>query len=604
MSNNNVDEFIIQLGFADKKAIDGFKKFVNKMEKDLAQSKKKIAKQDAAMQEAHSKNVMADIKKQLQDKKKASKIETQAYIENEKRKNAATQARLKQESTSQRRVAAERRQQISSERSQRAKISRFRTSANMDTIPDGDARKSGLLSRYSGAVKRGDVELQHDLERQVRRTARALREQKRSTVGLRAAQRGLTDSTRNMIRAYVSVFAIFEGASAINKTGQDFEALDSAMLAAMGTQELAEQQIGKLDKLTSRLGLSLVDTADQYTKFIFASKGKLPTEEVDLLFNNMAELGTVLGVSKDRMKLSFNAIQQMMNKNTISSEELKRQLAESMPGAIQLFAKAVGKSEAELFALMESGQLLAEDVLPKVAIEMGKVANESGALELKYKTTRVAQGRFFKELETAKNDIFEGGFGGSLAELFNEWADSLKSNEDALSGLSKIFSAFFKLLTVATKALVPIIESLLYSMGELSDALTWLFGQKSTLIIGGITGISLAIAKLGGVALTVNRIFSAMATKILLVIGLVDEYYSFFDDNRTNLLEKSLGKQINLKPDDVQTTISNLGSDLSNLTFGSVSGYVVNKIFIDGVEKSQDEHIKVQAESAMAGGRN
>jgi len=141
-------------------------------------------------------------------------------------------------------------------------------------------------------------------------------------------------------------------------------------------------------------------------------------------------------------------------------------------------------------------------------------------------------------------------------------------------------------------------------MGELSDALTWLFGQKSTLIIGGITGISLAIAKLGGVALTVNRIFSAMATKILLVIGLVDEYYSFFDDNRTNLLEKSLGKQINLKPDDVQTTISNLGSDLSNLTFGSVSGYVVNKIFIDGVEKSQDEHIKVQAESAMAGGRN
>ena len=41
-----------------------------------------------------------------------------------------------------------------------------------------------------------------------------------------------------------------------------------------------------------------------------------------------------MGVSKERMKLSMNAITQMMNKGKVSSEELRLQLSESLPGKI------------------------------------------------------------------------------------------------------------------------------------------------------------------------------------------------------------------------------------------------------------------------------
>lgn len=148
------------------------------------------------------------------------------------------------------------------------------------------------------------------------------------------AMQGLNDSARHMIRSYVSVFAVLAGTTAINTVGQKFEAMQSAMLAATGTAELAASEIAFLDDMTSRLGLSLLDVSDAYTKFLFASKGKLDQSETRELFEGLSELGTTLGVSKERMKLSMNAISQMMNKGKISSEELKLQLAESLPGEL------------------------------------------------------------------------------------------------------------------------------------------------------------------------------------------------------------------------------------------------------------------------------
>lgn len=144
--------------------------------------------------------------------------------------------------------------------------------------------------------------------------------------------RGLSDSSRNLVRSYVSVFAVLGASTFINQTGQKFESMESSMLAATGSTKEAAKEIEFLDKMTDRLGLSLVDTADAYSKFLFASKDKLSQEQTRELFEGLSELGTTLGISKERMKLSMNSITQMMNKTKVTSEELKNQLAESLPG--------------------------------------------------------------------------------------------------------------------------------------------------------------------------------------------------------------------------------------------------------------------------------
>jgi hypothetical protein len=187
-------------------------------------------------------------------------------------------------------------------------------------------------AKIDAAIASGNIDQLRTVTKELSRMNHELEKQRRHSMGAAAAMSSLQDSTRNMVREYASLYALFAGTSAINQTGQSFEALNSAMLAATGNTSDAKQQMQFLIDLSRRLGLSVKDIADQYIKFKFAAKDKLTNTQIEELFTNMSELGTVLGLSQEKMKLAFNAIQQMMSKTRISSEELRLQFAESMPG--------------------------------------------------------------------------------------------------------------------------------------------------------------------------------------------------------------------------------------------------------------------------------
>ena len=61
------------------------------------------------------------------------------------------------------------------------------------------------------------------------------------------------------------------------------------------------------------------------------------------------------------------ALSQMMSKGKISSEELRLQMGERLPIALQAMAKAAGVSVAGLDKLLKQGKLMSADVLPKFA---------------------------------------------------------------------------------------------------------------------------------------------------------------------------------------------------------------------------------------------
>lgn len=351
------------------------------------------------------------------------------------------------------------------------------------------------------------------------------------------AMQGLNDSTRHLIRSYVSVFAVLGATNSINQTGQRFEAMDSAMLAATGTAELAADEIGFLDKMTSRLGLSLLDTSDAYSKFLFASKDKLDQDETRELFEGLSELGTTLGISKEKMKLSMNAITQMMNKGKVSSEELRLQLAESLPGAIQIFARSIGKSEAELFKMMENGELLAADILPKVAKEMKAVA--AVGLESKLKTLRVAQGQFFNELDKTQRMIFDNGFKQGLRDLLFTLKEFLAENEEALKGVGKAFKFVFDFVTGVAKVVAPVIITLTSLFSQLGNALEDTFGDSAVKNLASQLAI-LAIA------------FRPIYLAAVAILGVMDEIASLFSTGKVGLIETALKTDIDFTKGDLK----------------------------------------------------
>ena len=74
----------------------------------------------------------------------------------------------------------------------------------------------------------------------------------------------------------------------------------------------------------------------------------------------------------------------MAAKGTVSMEELRQQLGDHLPGAMNIAAKSMGMTTGEFMKAVAAGKILAGDLLPKMADELHNlygVAAETAALE-------------------------------------------------------------------------------------------------------------------------------------------------------------------------------------------------------------------------------
>lgn len=124
-------------------------------------------------------------------------------------------------------------------------------------------------------------------------------------------------------------------------------------------------------------------------------------------------------------------------------EEVKNQIGEQLPGALDLFVKAASEfaneqlTTPEFFKMMQDGELLAKDILPLMGKYMSEAAKKGGALEKMLQGNMVAMNRLRQTWQNFQNAIFMGGFGEALTKVFNQLAAMLKDN----TGFAKTFGA-------------------------------------------------------------------------------------------------------------------------------------------------------------------
>ena len=122
-------------------------------------------------------------------------------------------------------------------------------------------------------------------------------------------------------------------------------------------------------ELSNKYGQDLIALTDSYAKFTAAAKGSsISLEDQEKIYHALTRAAATYHLSADTTREMMNAVIQMMSKGKITAEELRRQLGNTLPGAFNIFAEAAGVSTAELEKLMRNGELLASDILPKVAV--------------------------------------------------------------------------------------------------------------------------------------------------------------------------------------------------------------------------------------------
>lgn len=129
----------------------------------------------------------------------------------------------------------------------------------------------------------------------------------------------------------------------------------------------ADNQRYLLD-LAKKYGLEINALTGNYAKFTAAASiSGVSMQEQRKIFESLSRAATAFGMSADDSNGVFLALSQMMSKGKISSEELRLQMGERLPIALQAMAKAAGTSVAGLDRLMKEGKLLSAEVLPKFA---------------------------------------------------------------------------------------------------------------------------------------------------------------------------------------------------------------------------------------------
>ena len=147
------------------------------------------------------------------------------------------------------------------------------------------------------------------------------------------------------------------GTAAVD-TARKLQSIEQTLAAVSGSNVIASTTMNYLAGFADRAGVKFDVLAKQYGQIEAAAKGTiLEGERTRDIFEAVTMAGSKLGLSGDEVKGTLTAIQQMMSKGKISAEELRQQLGDRLPGAVQIMAKALGISTQALDKQMRAGEL-------------------------------------------------------------------------------------------------------------------------------------------------------------------------------------------------------------------------------------------------------
>lgn len=281
---------------------------------------------------------------------------------------------------------------------------------------------------------------------------------------------GMFAGLKANITSIIVAFGVMSGVQLFARTIQNaFELtkkLDSMSFAmkAVITQavELAQTELW-LKQITKDFGAELITTTNRYIKFrAAATQAGLSAKETQEIFGTMTKAAGVLGLRTDELTGIYLALEQMISKGKITTEELRRQLGERLPGAMDIMANSLKVTTSELDALMKKGLLITKDVLPGFA-----------------KQVEIAFGlKSIKRVDTLQ---------AATVRLRNAWTilvEDFKKGNDASQKLTEIFDLLANNLGKVLKTGYDLIKMwVLYRIAlKYTEINTWLLVKVNLLL--------------------------------------------------------------------------------------------------------------------------
>jgi tape measure domain-containing protein len=450
-----VEERLVQsardVASAQQKAsaeIDGYAANIRRLkseEKSLAEAEKALADADKA-RIAEMEHVQNVLRKTAAEQEAATKAFQAAHAQNVKFAQDAAYVRLWTEALD--KAEAEEREFIESVRA---------ASAALEAQAKA-AKAAADVAEKAAEKKRNAEEKAAEAARKAAEKAKAkadlnpFGDSGRTTLSLLQRIRG---EVLAVTAAYVGLQGAIEGVRSVIQTVKTEQQVQSKLLAANGNDaKAAGDDFRYLRAQAERLGAFLPDLTKNYSSFAIAARAaNMDTKQMRFVFERVAEAGKVMQLDADDMNGIFKAIEQMVSKGQIQSEELKGQLGDRLPGALVFAAKKYEGGVKEFVKQLEKGNVEAT----KGVINLARGLDENFNKQLAGATTSIQsqENRFKNAIFDFQQVIAKSGLAEAYEKLIIRLTEFLRSDEGA-DFAKKLAEGF----TALADALIFVVDNL------------------------------------------------------------------------------------------------------------------------------------------------
>lgn len=274
--------------------------------------------------------------------------------------------------------------------------------------------------------------------------------------------------------------AIIGSAALLSKVGvdaaSDLQNLEQSLKAIFGEldggTEKTDAFIASLRALAKASGQSFNQLGQTGRTLIATGLSAERTTEILTDFSKAAALS---GASTRQFELALLGLTQVQAKGRLSSEELRRQIAENLPGAISVtkvyeqLAKQLGLTTKEVIKLQEAGGITADQGIQAILDAINATEGISRAFEARLQTLSGQLG----VLRETFNEVVQLGFKPFVSALAQGFAEI---RQDAAFGeiqaeLEDFSNVMGEVVVDAIKELLPIIPGLVKTFTELAESI-------------------------------------------------------------------------------------------------------------------------------------
>lgn len=157
------------------------------------------------------------------------------------------------------------------------------------------------------------------------------------------------------------------------------ESVALGLTAVSGSSQTAERDLEIVRRVAVRSGVDAIEAGKGLLSLRAATQGtSVEGEKSTQVYEAVAFAMARAGKTSAETANALRALEQMASKGVVSMEELRGQLGEALPGAMNAAARGLGVTTAQLVALVESGRITAAEIFPALTKGLNELYGGAG----------------------------------------------------------------------------------------------------------------------------------------------------------------------------------------------------------------------------------